>query len=43
MIIVPLEEEFEVVLENFAATEDLSTARHIRFAASLATTQRAFS
>ncbi len=33
IVVVPLEEEFEVVLDNFHVVDDLSTATHIRFAA----------
>ena len=36
VIVVPLEEEFEVVLQHFQFVEDLSTNAHIRFAVTLA-------
>ena len=35
IVIVPLEEEFEVVLDSFDVVEELSTSRHIRFATTL--------
>jgi nucleoside phosphorylase len=33
IVVVPLEEEFEVVLDAFLVVEDLSTATNVRFAA----------
>ena len=42
IIVVPLEEEFEVVLGNFRWDEDLSTETHIRFAVSLVSSQTKF-
>jgi purine-nucleoside phosphorylase len=33
MVVVPLEEEFDIVLNNFDVREQLSSERHIRFAA----------
>ena len=35
IVIVPLEEEFEIVLEAFQEIEDLSTSHHIRFVGAL--------
>jgi Phosphorylase superfamily len=42
IIIVPLEEEFETVLNQFVFVEDLTNDTHIRFAASVAGCQESF-